>query len=322
MSAARAGRPDHPGGARRRGGGLLGAFRRADRAGRRAGGVAAARLRRSRPGTLLRLGDKAAAKSGCCRGIASGELIATLALRAASAGRDGRPNGGRGHPDRLGVPGAQRGRRRACCSFPAEGAATEPGRRIGWTPPRLGSPGRRCPRWTTAGRWPGSRWTARRARALAATRPRRSASRRRTWRNLAIASESARRRWRACMRDDQRVRQDPGRLRPADRRVPGRSSTGWPSWTHLGARRTPRCATPPERPTSDPAGFPRVARWPGSRCRPATSTPPSPPSSCTAASASPGSTTRTCTRRTPSRSTALFGGPGEQLDRLADALGI
>ena len=89
---------------------------------------------------LLRLDDDAA-KSELLPQIAAGELIATLALTSGFGGHvTRRRNAGCGHPDRLGVPGAERGR--------GERAA-RPGRRplpvwpsIWWTPPRLASPGR------------------------------------------------------------------------------------------------------------------------------------------------------------------------------------
>ena len=111
LSAARAARPDHPGGARRRGGGLLGAFRRPRRARRGPGGRHRCSPAPSPRARCCALGDEAA-QARLLPGIASGELIATLAGGGTGTARaDGDALTGEISP------GSTR-RRPACCSCP------------------------------------------------------------------------------------------------------------------------------------------------------------------------------------------------------------
>ena len=261
-------------------------------------------------GALLRLGDQAA-EGRLLPGIASGELIATLA-----AGGTGDGTRRRRHADRRDRAGAQRGagrraagprrhRRRArSCSRSTPGT---PGLEV--TPLPALDHSRSLARVRLDG-----------AAGTPAGRRRGRGARLRRGPGEPGARVGAARRHGRLPGDDHRVRQDPGRLRPGRSARSRGSSTGWPSCAPPGSWRTPRCGTPPAPPTSGQRISRAPRRSPGSRCRPATSTPRSRPCSCTAASASPGSTTRTCTRRTPCRSMRCSAGPDEQLDRLAALL--
>ena len=244
-------------------------------------------------GTLLRLGDEAA-QARLLPGIASGELIATLAAGGTGTARaDGDALTGEISPV---LNAAQAG----VLLVPADRRPTAPRCCSRSTPRRRACRSRRCPRSITAARSPGSGWTARRAAALDGDAAA-ALGFAQDLANLALASEQL-----GAMAACLLMTAEYAKIRIAFGRPIGSfqgSSTGWPSCGPPGSWRTPRCGTPRGRPTSGPLTSRAPRRSRGSRCPPATSTPRSRPFSCTAASASPGSTTRTCTRRTPCRST-------------------